>query len=144
MNFCIRDAVAEDADEICFLNHTELGYDFPLEETRKKLGALTSGGKDKILVAVAGGKVVGYIHANDYDTLYAPHLKNIMGIAVSGDYRRSGIGKALLSSVEKWAAETNAKGIRLVSGESRTGAHLFYQKCGYISEKNQKNFKKMF
>ncbi len=144
MNFYIRDAVGEDAEGICLLNRFELGYDFPLEAVREKLDALTSGGKDKILVAVAEGKVVGYIHASDYDTLYMPHLKNIMGIAVSRDYRRAGIGKALLSAAEEWAKDTNAKGIRLVSGESRPEAHIFYQKCEYISAKNQKNFKKMF
>lgn len=144
MNFYIRDAVKEDAKEICLLNCIELGYDFPLDEVRKKLDALIIGRKDKILVAVAEGNVVGYIHANDYDTLYTPHLKNIMGIAVSKDYRQAGIGKALLFAAEEWAKETKAKGIRLVSGESRTEAHAFYQKCGYFSKKNQKNFIKMF
>lgn len=67
-----------------------------------------------------------------------------MGIAVSSDFRKKGIGKMLLNEVEKWARDTGAYGIRLVSGATRTGAHAFYSACGYIGNKEQKNFKKMF
>lgn len=43
------------------------------------------------------------------------HMKNIMGIAVSSNFRKMGIGKALLDSVEHWARDTGASGVRLVS-----------------------------
>ncbi len=144
MAFQIREAVGEDAEGIQVLNDLALGYRYPLEETRERLETLLKSGKDRIFVAETGGRVVGYIHAVDYDALYAPPLKNIMGLAVSGEHRREGIGKALLAAVEKWAMETEAEGIRLVSGETRTEAHGFYRRCGYILSKNQKNFKKMF
>lgn len=41
------------------------------------------------------------------------------------------------SEVEKWAKETGATGVRLVSGDKRVEAHIFYQKCGYEKD-NQK------
>lgn len=98
----------------------------------------------KIYVAIVADKVVGYIHANNYDVIYAPHLKNIIGIAVLADFQKNGIGKMLLTKVEKWAQVTGAYGIRLVSGSTRIGAHAFYKNCGYIVSKEQKNFRKMF
>lgn len=65
-----------------------------------------------------------------------------MGIAVSKQYKRQGVGKALLEAVEEWAKKTGASGVRLVSGETRSGAHAFYRYCGYEGEKRQINFKK--
>ena len=144
MEFEIREATIADADEIYILNRDEMGYEFPVEQTKEKLIKLLSNSSDKIFVAVAENKVVGYVHANDYDVIYAPHMKNIMGIAVSKDYKRNGIGVALLQFVENWAKQTGASGVRLVSGESRTGAHEFYRHCGYVGGKKQINFKKIF
>lgn len=144
MPYTIREARAEDFADIYILNRDEMGYDYPPEATREKLEAVISSKSDKIFVAVAENKVIGYIHVNDYDVIYAPHMKNVMGIAVSGEYKRMGIGSALLARAEEWAKETGAKGIRLVSGASREGAHEFYRSCGYSGEKKQINFKKMF
>ncbi|MCD7809907.1 MAG: GNAT family N-acetyltransferase [Erysipelotrichaceae bacterium] len=95
-------------------------------------------------VAVIDSNVVGYVHANDYDVIYAPHMKDIMGIAVSSNYQKMGIGKALLNAVEDWAINTGACGIRLVSGVTRIDAHDFYRHCDYSGDKQQINFKKMF
>lgn len=66
-----------------------------------------------------------------------------MGIAVSSDFRKSGIGEMLLNEVEKWAKDTGAYRVRLVSGATRIGAHAFYEFCGYTENKEQKNFKKI-
>ena len=43
-------------------------------------------------------RVIGYAHLVDYDVLYAPSMKNIMGIAVSPQYRRKGVGRVLLET----------------------------------------------
>lgn len=143
MNFIIRECKISDCRAICRLNRCRLGYDFPPEETMKKLKKRLADPSQKIFAAEAGGRVAGYIHARDYDVLYAPHMKNILGIAVAREYHRQGIGRALLTAVEDWAANTGAAGVRLVSGERRSGAHLFYTRCGYASDKMQINFKKM-
>lgn len=144
MPFEIRNCRIEDAPSICRLNETEMGYGFPLEQTRKKLQTLLNSSTDRIIVAVLNGEVVGYVHACDYEVLYAPSMKNIMGIAVDSAYNRRGIGRSLLHAVEEWAKETGAVGVRLVSGEERSDAHKFYQSCGYVYGKDQKNFKKLF
>lgn len=142
MNLQIREARTEDYTSIWKLSREQLGYDFPPDETRTKLAALLNRSSDKIFVAVQGQHVVGYVHACNYDVLYAPHMKNIMGIAVAAEWQKHGIGRMLLSAVEHWAQESSAAGVRLVSGETRIGAHAFYQQCGYAKQKAQFNFRK--
>ena len=142
MNIQIRECRMEDAAAIQELNRTEMGYDYPPDQTKAKLQSILTNGHDKIFVAADQDRVVGYIHANDYDVIYAPHMKNIMGIAVSGDYKKMGIGKAMMAAVEAWAKETGASAVRLGSGAERTGAHEFYRRCGYAGDKQQINFKK--
>ena len=144
MKVFIRECKVNDCKDIVSLNSNEMGYEYPIEDTKKQLQKLLNDSNHKIYVAVTSDKIVGYIHANNYDLLYSPHLKNIMGIAVSSDFRKSGIGKMLLDEVEQWAKDTGAFGVRLVSGETRVGAHAFYKACGYEENKSQKNFKKMF
>ena len=141
MELVIRDAVVEDAPAIAQLNRDGMGYDYPVERTREKLRACLGNPSHKILVAESEGVVVGYVHLEDYDTLYADSLKNILGIAVAESCRRQGVGKALLQAGEEWAASTGAAGVRLVSGESRKGDHAFYQTLGYTGNKLQRNFK---
>lgn len=142
MEVNIRPAVPGDCEALSQLNREEMGYDYPPEQTREKLLKLLKNSGDKILVAQYEGKLAGYLHLCDYDLLYADPLKNVMGIAVSADCRRMGIGRLLLEAGEKWAKETGAAGVRLNSGETRTGAHAFYRAMGYESHKKQLNFKK--
>ncbi|WP_144034125.1 hypothetical protein SPSIL_011460 [Sporomusa silvacetica DSM 10669] len=144
MKIILRECKPQDYMDITLLNKNEMGYEYLAEDTKKRLGQLLNDSNHKIFVAIINDKVVGYIHANNHDLLYAPHLKNIMGIAVSFDFKRNGIGKMLLNEVEKWAQNTGASGVRLVSGATRIGAHAFYTNCGYTGNKEQKNFKKMF
>ncbi len=142
-NITIRKCTLSDAESIYMLNRDEMGYEYDIDLTAQKLAVLLQSDKDMILVAEADGIVVGYVHANDYDLLYSPHMKNIMGIAVSSEYRHRGIGRALLLKIEEWAAETGSKGVRLVSGAERKDAHNFYKSCGYTQNKEQLNFRKM-
>ena len=144
MKIIIRECEIQDYADIVLLNKNEMGYDYHAEDTKNQLRRLLNFSNHKIYVAVVADKLVGYIHANNHDLLYAPHLKNIMGIAVSSNFKKNGIGKMLLDEVEKWAHDTGACGIRLVSGATRTGAHAFYSACGYTDIKEQRNFKKMF
>lgn len=142
METIIREARLTDYDAIAQLSKNDLGYDYPPEKTKRQLEKLLDKSGHKICVAQTDGQVTGYIHAQDYELLYAPPYKNILGIAVARAYRGRGIGRMLLQAVENWARETGSAGVRLCSGESRTGAHAFYAACGYACTKNQKNFKK--
>ena len=140
----IRNAQLIDAAGIQQLNKTAMGYDFPVAETERKLQRALADPGQCVLVAVESEQIVGYIHMEDYDTLYFPHMKNVLALAVDPDCRRRGIASKLLAAGERWARETGATGIRLVSGAEREGAHACYRKAGYEVRKLQKNFRKPF
>lgn len=138
----IRSVAPEDSEAITRLNRESMGYDYPPKKTEEQLNKLLSDGRNGIFVAELEGCTVGYVHLCDYDLLYNGHMKNIMGVAVDPACRRMGIGSMLLAAGEKWARETGADAVRLVSGESRTGAHAFYRSLGYEGNKMQLNLKK--
>lgn len=139
----IRECVISDSEGISRINRSALGYDYPPDKTGERLKKLLALTTHRIYVACVDGKVVGYVHACDYDCIYTDPLKNILGLAVEEAYRGRGIGKALLAAAEDWAKECGCRGVRLVSGAERTGAHQFYLRCGYENRKQQKNFIKL-
>ena len=139
----IRNAIEQDAQGIFLLNQA-FGYEYPLEETAEKLRAAISNPGQCILVAEQNGILMGYIHLEDYDTLYFPHMKNVLGLIVLPEYRRRGIASALLAEAETWAKDTGAAGIRLDSGAERAPAHACYREAGYTERKLHKNFRKLF
>ncbi len=138
-----RTAKIEDAQEIIALNDA-FGYDYPAEKTKQKLEAAINQSDQRVIVAVLDGKVIGYIHLEDYDTLYFDHMKNVLGLIVLPEYRRHGAASALLEAPDRWAKETGATGIRLDSGIEREPAHACYEKNGYAMRKLHKNFRKLF
>ena len=140
MNIIIREATLSDAEAISHLSSSALGYLYPVSDMTNKLHAVLTRPQDRVYVAVFGSLVVGYIHANIYDLLYAPTMVNIMGLAVSADYRRIGIGKALMEAAETWTRSIGCQSIRLNSGGTRREAHLFYRSCGFCDEKEQLRF----
>lgn len=140
----MRQAVISDAKDIYYINKTSLGYDYDLEKQKAKIQAVLNDSTQVIFVAETNNKVVGYIHLVNYDVIYADNFKNCLGLAVDNDYKRNGIGSALLNQAEIWAKENGAVGIRLCSGVEREKAHQFYQSQGYEVTKLQKNIKKIF
>ena len=143
-NFIVRQALITDAKDIYYINKTSLGYDYDLEKQKSKIEAVLNDSTQVIFVAETNNKVVGYIHLVNYDVIYADNFKNCLGLAVDNDYKRNGIGSALLNQAEIWAKENGAVGIRLCSGVEREKAHQFYQSQGYEVTKLQKNIKKIF
>jgi len=99
----IRECVEEDVIILYELNKNEMGYDYPRDKTETKLRELLKSNKEKIFVAVMDNIVVGYVHANDYDVIYASHMKNIMGIALPRPCNIKVIGTAISIVFLKWA-----------------------------------------
>ena len=69
-------------------------------------------------------------------------MANVLGIAVSSQVRRQGIGSQLIHAAEIWARERNIYELRLNSGNTRKDAHKFYRSIGFDGEKNQIRFTK--
>ncbi len=135
----IREATIEDAFAICNISCADLGYDCSCEFVSTRISNLDKG-REKVFVAEVNGIVAGYIHAEKYQTLYFEPMINILGLAVSSEFRRRGIGRMLLKRAEHWANEVGIHKIRLNSGASRKEAHLFYRAMGYNNEKGQIRF----
>jgi (aminoalkyl)phosphonate N-acetyltransferase len=142
MSWAIRSATPADAERICEINRSALGYDFPVEKTRARLSFLLAHPDHRVFVAWndAQGTVGGYLHAADYESVYNGSMKNIMSLAVDSAYRGFGLGRMLLHAAEAWALENGCEAVRLVSGFERVNAHQFYLHCGYRLRKEEKNF----
>ncbi|PAB60432.1 GNAT family N-acetyltransferase [Anaeromicrobium sediminis] len=138
-----RDICEKDFKYISSLNE-QLGYDLSESMVKERIKYILENTKDRIIVAEINNKVIGYIHGSPYELLYYDSVINIVGLVVDKNCRRLGVGKKLINEIELWARENNFKGIRLVSGWDRKGAHDFYEKCGFINRKDQKNFIKIF
>lgn len=141
MKIHVRPAELDDAEAINALNWKVLDW-YPACDAKAKLARLVASERDRIFVAEMDGAVVGYIHASDYETLYSPHMKNIVSLVVSPDHRRQGVGTALLSAVERWASVGGVIRIRMTLEEGRTDAHEFYRANGYHGVRREINFKK--
>ena len=135
----IREATIEDAFAICNISCADLGYDCSCEFVSTRISNLDKG-REKVFVAEVNGIVAGYIHAEKYQTLYFEPMINILGLAVSSEFRRRGIGRMLLKCAERWANEVGIHKIRLNSGASRKEAHSFYRAMGYNNENGQIRF----
>lgn len=145
MNFKIRRCMVSDAHRIYELCRISLGYDFTEEQVEANIRKLMGSVENLLMVAVdEDDEVVGFIHANNHDPVYAPPMKDIMALAIYDDYRHKGIGKQLVAAVEGWAIQTGAKGIRVNSGIEQKSAVVFYKSCGFDYIKTNYNLRKMF
>ena len=142
MTFYIRASTLEDSEAINALNEYSLGYKYPLHETIVAMKRIIKAEDEIIYVAIVEDRVVGYVHANVYNTTFSNKMVNVMSIAVQKEWQRHRIGKTLLEYVEKWACEKGGDAVRIMSGEERIDAHLFYNKCGYNSYKKRLCLKK--
>ena len=146
MTFKVRKCMVSDADRIYELCHDELGYNFSRTQIERNIRRLIGSTENLLLVAVdaATDELVGFIHANNHDPIYAPPMKDIMALAIYNEYRHMGIGKQLLAAVEDWARKTGAAGVRVNSGINHTSALTFYKAQGYTYIRSMYNFRKMF
>ena len=140
---CIRKITVADSPEVKTLS-MQLGYELDEDSVKKNINEVFSSASHYCVGAFSDNRLVGYVHAERYVTLYCKPLVNILGIVVDESARFNGVGKMLMESVEKWAIETGCGGVRLNSGEKRTDAHKFYEAIGYHSYKSHKHFYRYF
>lgn len=142
----IRHLTIADASAVHMLNTiTEMGS-ANLEATASTLTRILQHPDQHVLFAFeAEGQVIGYIHAQLYEMLYSPNvLFNVIALAIDEHHQGKGIGKQLLHAVEQEAMVLGMDGIRINSGNNREQAHAFYEKLGYVSNRDQKRYVKLF
>ena len=124
----LRNITILDAKEIQKISNFELGYDVDLDIVKKQIGFENEQTR----------KIVGFVHAELYESLYMDTGLNILGLAVDSNFQGQGIGKKLMSAIEDYALKNNISFIRLNSNVRRVEAHKFYEGIGYICDKTQK------
>ena len=142
----LRDLKTTDVAAICEINKEALGYVFSLEETASQLARLSKDSHHFLLGYEddARHELLGYVHAEVYESLYSKAGFNILALAVLPQRQGKGIGKALLEGLEQETKRRGYEFIRLNSADYRMGAHAFYEKVGYTCDKVQKRFIRIF
>ena len=135
-----------DVSSIYEINKEALGYAFSPEETASQLAKLSQDSHHFLLgfENSTNHELLGYVHAEVYESLYSNAGFNILALAVLPQMQGQGIGKVLLEGLDKEAKRRGYGFIRLNSADYRLGAHAFYEKVGYTCDKVQKRFIRIF
>jgi len=127
----VRPARDDDAQAVAeLLGH--LGYPAPAAEIPARLARLRAGGDADALVAVADDRVVGLatVHARDVLHQARPFVQ-LTALVVPPEMRGRGVGRTLVSAVERWAASRGADRLVLTTALHRAEAPAFYERLGF-------------
>jgi GNAT superfamily N-acetyltransferase len=116
----------------------QLGYPTPAAAIPARLARMAAEVGQHVLVADVEGRVVGLA------TMVVRHVivqdapsARLMAIVVSDDRRGQGVGRALVAAAERLAREAGCSVMEVTSAERRAGAHLFYQRLGYVERRRR-------
>ena len=137
----LRPAVPEDAAELiraidsvsregAYLIRSR--FDVDLETEQAFIAAAEERG-DLLLVAKAGGQVVGWV------TLFRPRAEFMqhtadLGMGVIRDLRGRGVGSGLMEYALEWAAERGIEKVRLGVRSGNAHARALYRRLGFVEE----------
>lgn len=137
----IRNIKIEDAEAIQRICNISLGYSVSIETVMKQIQKLSEDVTHHyIYVYEELQTVVGFVHAEVYESLYSFAGLNILGLAVLPEFQGKGVGKELMCHLELNAKNNSVAFIRLNSADYRVEAHKFYESIGYVCDKTQKRF----
>jgi len=131
-NCIVRQASLKDAPHLARLL-TQLGYPTSSEEMTERLQPLLQRPEYITFVAESGNILVGMVgvHVAFGYELKGPYGR-LTGLVVDELFRRHGIGRRLIETVEAWLREHSISLIIVTSGIHRTQAHQFYTDLGFI------------
>ncbi len=110
----------------------EIGYKcFPDPYPLPLLEQLYRSDPSGFLGVKIGGKLVGYLIC----TMRWGGVGHILSIAVDPQYRRRGIGRALILKALERLRGRGATAVRLEARKSNTGARAFYASLGFREER---------
>jgi predicted N-acetyltransferase YhbS len=124
---------------------TQLGYPVSTTEVEGRIEPLL--GHDDHLVLVATDEadaVIGWIHLYRQLSLQEPARAVIGGLVVNEGSRDAGVGAALVEAGESWALRLGLGSVLVRSRSTRTRAHRFYERIGYVETKRSHVFEKRF
>ena len=126
----IRPAEAADAPAFEGLLQ-ELGHPAPVEALVERMERARTVGED-LLVAVTGGRVIGYAGVHVTAVLDRAQPKGrITALVVTGSARGSGAGRRLIEAAEALVRERGCELLEVTSNVRLTDAHAFYEHLGF-------------
>jgi GNAT superfamily N-acetyltransferase len=124
----------------------QLGYPTDLRSMTERVDRLVARPLvHRVLVAptpMDDGRLLGAVHATRRETIESEDYVEIAALIVDEQARCTGVGKVLVTAVERWTRNLGLGAVRLRSNVVRTGAHEFYQHLGYRVLKQQVSFLK--
>ena len=139
----IRKIKIEDAESVQRLCNISLGYSVSVEIVMRQIQKLSEDVNHHYIYVYEDEelqKVVGFVHAEVYESLYSYAGLNILGLAVLPEFQGKGIGRELMHYLEVNAKNDSVSFVRLNSADYRVEAHKFYESIGYVCDKTQKRF----
>ena len=141
----IRKIKIEDAAAVQRICNISLGYSVSVEIVMRQIQKLSEDVNYHYIYVYEDEElqtVVGFVHAEVYESLYSYAGLNILGLAVLPEFQGKGIGKELMHHLEVNAKNDSVSFVRLNSADYRVEAHKFYESIGYVCDKTQKRFMK--
>ena len=130
MNFSIRQSVSDDKPEIealfCEMLRTVYQTDSAEGYEAGYLGKFFAGSADRIFADETDGVFAGYISVE----VYPEHIY-LDDLSVSGKFRNSGIGTALIKTAEKYAEDIGIFSAELHVEKENGNARCLYERLGY-------------
>ncbi|MCL1829131.1 MAG: ribosomal protein S18-alanine N-acetyltransferase [Oscillospiraceae bacterium] len=115
-------AVESDCDEICALENLCFSDPWPKEAI---LAQISGEGKITLIVR-KNGRIAGYI-----GMMYVLDEGYISNLAVLPEFRRTGVGKALVSGMAQTSKELKLSFLSLEARQSNTAAVALYEAQGF-------------
>jgi ribosomal protein S18 acetylase RimI-like enzyme len=100
---------------------------------RRRFFRKTWGAEHATLVAVHQDRVIGHIHVAREDSPVTRHVASL-GMTVAPDWRRQGVGTALMSEVIRWARSVGVEKLALSVYPDNEAAQALYRSFGFQEE----------
>ena len=138
----VRDAEMTDAAGLARLA-AQLGYPTEPKEITERLSSAKGPCQERVIVAVDGtNEVLGWTTVRIAVHIHSAAHAEISGFVVDQSTRGRGIGRLMMTEVERWSRENGLPAVRLNANITRTGAHRFYESLGFRIIKQQYAFRK--
>ncbi len=141
MDFNIRNVKKEDSLGVKKLAE-ELGYPSSEEKISEILETVIKHSDHRMIVAEKANELIGYIHMVSSLSIGSDRFVEIAALSVLDEYRKKGIGKALIAESQNMATEKGIDYLRIRSNIIRREAHKFFEKRGFRNLKTQEIFMK--
>ena len=132
----IRDMFVDDIPQLEKLYRQFWSEESSIETMNKQFEKLLKNESHIFLVAIENNKLIGSVMGVICGELYGdckPFLV-LENMIVDKNYRNRGVGKALVSELEKIAANRDCSQVIFVTERNRVDAVKFYESAGYSSE----------